>query len=167
MAQDISTLPAPFDYEFLVDHEHLRTVTASSSSTATDPWIEPERLKLRHRIGRGPFGDVWLATHHQSTEDYDEYHEVAAKMLPPIREEHMKTALEKFCELYFQCQGVASVCWLLGISILNGRVGSCILFSIWEILNLLGETLIISYIANIVVMLTDMHHYEFLRGFNW
>ena len=138
MAQDIATPPVPFDFELLVG-DHLRTVTASSNSSRTDPWIEPERLKLRHRIGRGPFGDVWLATHHQSTEDYDEYHEVAAKMLPPIREEHMKTALEKFCELYFRCQGVGRVCWLLGISILNGRVrhGLCILFSIWEIFNIL------------------------------
>ncbi|KAG5030948.1 hypothetical protein JHK85_014930 [Glycine max] len=132
MAQDTATPPVPFDFELLVG-DHLRTVSASSSSSRADPWIEPERLKLRHRIGRGPFGDVWLATHHQSTEDYDEYHEVAAKMLPPIREEHMKTALEKFCELYFRCQGVARVCWLLGISILNGRVrhGLCILFSIF------------------------------------
>ncbi|ESW09001.1 hypothetical protein PHAVU_009G092300 [Phaseolus vulgaris] len=129
MAQDIGTPPVPFDFELLVgDPENLRTVKASSSST--DPWIEPERLKLRHRIGRGPFGDVWLATHHQSTEDYDEYREVAAKMLPPIREEHMKTALEKFCELYFHCQGAARVCWLLGISILNGRI--CIIMNFYE-----------------------------------
>ncbi|XP_014502335.1 CBL-interacting serine/threonine-protein kinase 2 [Vigna radiata var. radiata] len=129
MAQDIGTPPVPFDFELLVgDPENLRTVKASSSST--DPWIEPERLKLRHRIGRGPFGDVWLATHHQSTEDYDEYHEVAAKMLPPIREEHMKTALEKFFELYFQCQGAARVFWLLGISILNGRI--CIIMNFYE-----------------------------------
>lgn len=148
MAQDIASPAVPFDFELLVgDPENLRTVKASSSST--DPWIEPERLKLRHRIGRGPFGDVWLATHHQSTEDYDEYHEVAAKMLPPIREEHMKTALEKFFELYFQCQGAARVCWLLGISILNGRVrhGLCILFSIWEIFNFVR----ICYMANIFV----------------
>ncbi|XP_020238586.1 E3 ubiquitin-protein ligase KEG [Cajanus cajan] len=129
MAQDIATQPAPFDFELLLsDTENLRTVTASSGST--DPWIEPERLKLRHRIGRGPFGDVWLATHHQSTEDYDEYHEVAAKMLPSIREEHMKTALEKFCQLYFQCQGADRVCWLLGISILNGRI--CIIMNFYE-----------------------------------
>ncbi|CAJ1973704.1 unnamed protein product [Sphenostylis stenocarpa] len=129
MAQDIVTPPVPFDFELLVDDpDHLRTVKASSSRK--DPWIEPERLKLRHRIGRGPFGDVWLATHHQSTEDYDEYHEVAAKMLPPIREEHMKTALEKFCELYFNCQGVPRVCWLLGISILNGRI--CIIMNFYE-----------------------------------
>ncbi|XP_027354492.1 E3 ubiquitin-protein ligase KEG [Abrus precatorius] len=129
MAQDIANPPSPFDFELLVDDpEHLRTVTASLSNT--DPWIEPERLKLRHRIGRGPFGDVWLATHHQSTEDYDEYHEVAAKMLPPIREEHMKTVLEKFRELYFQCQGVAGACSLLGASILNGRI--CIIMNFYE-----------------------------------
>ncbi|KAL2346704.1 hypothetical protein Fmac_000704 [Flemingia macrophylla] len=129
MAQDIATQPAPFDFELLLgDLENLRTVTATSGST--DPWIEPERLKLRHRIGRGPFGDVWLATHHQSSEDYDEFHEVAAKILPPIREEHMKTALEKFCQLYFQCQGVDRVCWLLGISVLNGRI--CIIMNFYE-----------------------------------
>ncbi|KAG5048404.1 hypothetical protein JHK85_009507 [Glycine max] len=120
MAQDIATPPVPFDFELLVG-DHLRTVTASSNSSRTDPWIEPERLKLRHRIGRGPFGDVWLATHHQSTEDYDEYHEVAAKMLPPIREEHMKTALEKFCELYFQCQGAARICIIMNFY--EGSVG--------------------------------------------
>lgn len=123
MAREVVASPsaASFEYEILDDNaEILRTVRTSYSRT--DPWIEPERLKLRHRIGRGPFGDVWLATHHQSTEDYDEYHEVAAKMLYPIREDHMKIVLEKFNELYFKCQGVASVCWLHGISVLNGRV---------------------------------------------
>ena len=41
--------PAPFEYEILdSDAEVLRTVRASSNHT--NPWIEPERLKLRHRI---------------------------------------------------------------------------------------------------------------------
>ena len=123
MAREVITTPpgASFEYEFLEgDSDFPGTVRASSSRT--NPWIEPERLKLRHRIGRGPFGDVWLATHHHSTEDFDEYHEVAAKMLYPIREDNMKIILEKFNELYSKCQGVASVCWLHGISILNGRV---------------------------------------------
>ncbi|XP_040866905.1 uncharacterized protein [Glycine max] len=121
--------PAPFEYEILdSDAEVLRTVRASSNHT--NPWIEPGRLKLRHRIGRGPFGDVWLATHHQSTEDYDEYHEVAAKMLHPIKEDHVKIVLEKFNELYFKCQGVASISWLHGISVLNGRI--CIIMNLYE-----------------------------------
>ncbi|XP_027330694.1 MAP3K epsilon protein kinase 2-like isoform X1 [Abrus precatorius] len=120
---------ASFEYEILdSDADILRTVRPSSSRA--NPWIEPERLKLRHRIGRGPFGDVWLATHHQSTEDYDEYHEVAAKMLHPIREDHMNIVLEKFSELYFKCQGVASVSWLHGISILNGRIS--IIMNLYE-----------------------------------
>lgn len=118
----IATPSAPsFEYEILDrDAEFLRPVGASSNRTSA--WIEPERLKLRHRIGRGPFGDVWLATHHQSTDDYDEYHEVAAKMLPAIAEDQTKIVLEKFNELYFKCQGVTSVSWIHGISILNGRV---------------------------------------------
>lgn len=123
MSKEVISTPsaASFDYEILDrDSDILRTSRASSNRA--NPWIEPERLKLRHRIGRGPFGDVWLATHHQSTEDYDEYHEVAAKMLYPIREDHVKIVLEKFNELYFKCQGIASICWLHGISILNGRV---------------------------------------------
>ncbi|KAJ1404883.1 Serine-threonine/tyrosine-protein kinase, catalytic domain [Sesbania bispinosa] len=120
---------ASFDYEILdSDPDIVRTVRASSNQA--NPWIEPERLKLRHRIGRGPFGDVWLATHHQSTEDYDEYHEVAAKMLYPIREEHVKIVLEKFNDLFYKCQGVASVCWLHGISIINGRI--CIIMNLYE-----------------------------------
>ncbi|OIW15000.1 hypothetical protein TanjilG_30719 [Lupinus angustifolius] len=132
--QVIATPPAPFDYVLLDgDAEHPITVRASSSNV--EPWIEPEMSKLRHRICRGPLGDVWLATHHQSTEDYGEYHEVAAKMLPPLREDHMKTVLEKFHELYFQLQGVAMACCLHGFSIMNGRVkfGLCILFAMWEI----------------------------------
>ncbi|OIV96479.1 hypothetical protein TanjilG_07871 [Lupinus angustifolius] len=128
--QVIATLSASsFDYVLLDgDVEHPKTVKASSSNT--DPWIKPEMLKLRHRIGRGAFGDVWLATHHQSTEDYDEYHEVAVKMLPLLREDQMKTVLEKCHELYFQLQGVARACGLHGISIINGRI--CIVMSFYE-----------------------------------
>ncbi|KAL2318072.1 hypothetical protein Fmac_031948 [Flemingia macrophylla] len=135
MSKEVIPSPsaAPFEYEILDSNaEILRTVKASSC--CADPWIEPERLKLRHRIGRGPFGDVWIATHHQSTEDYDEYHEVAAKMLHPLREDDVKIVLAKFNELYFKCQGVASVSWLHGISILNGRVRFeiCIIMKSYE-----------------------------------
>ncbi|KAF7830308.1 E3 ubiquitin-protein ligase KEG [Senna tora] len=132
MAKEVIATPptSSFDeYELLGDDpENFRTVKASSNSSS--PWIEPERLKLRHRIGRGPFGDVWLATHHQSTADYDEYHEVAAKMLYPIKEDHMKIVLEKFDDLYFKCQGVAGACWLHGISVLSGRI--CIIMNFYE-----------------------------------
>ncbi|XP_019447557.1 PREDICTED: E3 ubiquitin-protein ligase KEG-like isoform X2 [Lupinus angustifolius] len=128
-ASPTSPSTASFEYEILDGNaEILQTVRASSSHASS--WTEPERLKLRHRIGRGPFGDVWLATLHQSTEDYDEFHEVAAKMLYPIKEDHMKIVLEKFNELYFKCQGVASICWLHGISVLNGRI--CIIMNLYE-----------------------------------
>ncbi|BAT82334.1 hypothetical protein LR48_Vigan909s000500 [Vigna angularis] len=119
---------APFEFEILDSDSYIvRSVRASTNRA--NPWIEPERLKLRHRIGRGIFGDVWLATHHQSTEDYDEYHEVAAKMLHSIGEDHMMTVIEKFNELYFKCQGVASMSWLHGISILEGRI--CIIMNFY------------------------------------
>ncbi|XP_027189484.1 protein KINASE OF THE OUTER CHLOROPLAST MEMBRANE 1 isoform X3 [Cicer arietinum] len=120
---------ASFDYEIL-DKDPDIPRTAVVPSNRTNPWIEPETLKLRHRIGRGPFGDVWLATLHQSTEDYDEYHEVAAKMLHPTREDHVKIVLEKFNELYLKCQGISNVCKIHGISILNGRI--CIIMNLYE-----------------------------------
>jgi hypothetical protein len=121
--QIVPTQPgASFEYELLEDDpEHLITVVVASSSQRS-PWIEPSKLKLRHRIGRGPFGDVWLATHHQSTEDYDEFHEVAVKMLQPIKEEHTRALLDKFEDLFSKCQGVGGVCWLHGVSIISGKV---------------------------------------------
>ncbi|MCI72760.1 E3 ubiquitin-protein ligase KEG-like, partial [Trifolium medium] len=61
-----SSSGAPFDYEIL-DKDPGIPKTAGLPSNCTNPWIEPEPLKLLHRIGRGPFGDVWLATLHQST----------------------------------------------------------------------------------------------------
>ncbi|PNY12470.1 tyrosine kinase family protein [Trifolium pratense] len=124
-----SSSAAPFDYEIL-DKDRDIPRTAGLPSNRTNPWIEPETLKLQHRIGRGPFGDVWLATLHQSTEDYDQHHEVAAKMLHPIREDHVKIVLEKFNELYFKCQGISSVSWIHGISILNGRI--CVIMNLYE-----------------------------------
>lgn len=118
---------ASFEYEILDrDSDGLRTVGASSEQTS--PWIEPVKLKLRHRIGRGPFGDVWLATHHQSTEDYDEYHEVAIKMFHPIKEDNMRTVLDKLKDIFHKCQGVGGVCWLYGTSIINGKVSRFFVF---------------------------------------
>lgn len=111
-----------FEFELLEgDSDHTRTVVLASSSPSS-PWIEPAKLKLRHRIGRGPFGDVWLATCHQSTKDYDEFHEVAVKMLHPIEEHHTRAVLDKFEDLFSKCQGVEGVCVVRGGSIISGKV---------------------------------------------
>ncbi|EEF46948.1 E3 ubiquitin-protein ligase KEG isoform X2 [Ricinus communis] len=118
-----------FEYElFEGDYDRLRTVVASSNQST--PWIDPENLKLRHRIGRGPFGDVWLATHHHSTEDYDEYHEVALKMLHPVKEDHVRVLLDKFDDLFLKCGGIEGVCLIRGISIINGKI--CIIMRFYE-----------------------------------
>lgn len=119
---------ASYEYELLEDDDQLRTVVVSSSQIS--PWIQPAKLKLRHRIGRGAFGDVWLATHHQSMEDYDEFHEVAVKMLHPIKEDHIRDVLHKFEDFFSKCQGVGGVCWLHGISIINGKL--CIIMKFYE-----------------------------------
>ena len=133
--QIVPTQPgASFEYELLEDDpDHPTTVVASSSQIS--PWIEPSKLKLRHRIGRGPFGDLWLATHHQSTEDYDEFHEVAIKMLQPIKEEHARALLDKFEDLFSKCQGVGGVCWLHGVSVISGKVDYLYFYLMhcWEI----------------------------------
>lgn len=119
--------PAAFEYElFEGDPDDLRTVVATSSQST--PWIDPATLKLRHRIGRGPFGDVWIATHHQSTKDFEEYHEVAVKMLHPVKEDHVKTVLQKFDRMFSKCQGIGGVCWLHGVSVLGGKVSAMCVF---------------------------------------
>ncbi|KAK9281305.1 hypothetical protein L1049_004203 [Liquidambar formosana] len=131
MAEQMGVAPpvASFEYElFEGDPEHLRTVVATP--TQINPWIDPESLKLKHRIGRGPFGDVWLATHHQSGDDFDEYHEVAVKMLHSIKEDHMQTLLAKIEQLFLKCRGLQGVHWLHGISVLNGKI--CIAMKFYE-----------------------------------
>ncbi|KAF2287236.1 hypothetical protein GH714_039407 [Hevea brasiliensis] len=121
--------PPSFEYElFEGDPEQLRTVVALSNYST--PWIDPAKLKLRQRIGRGPFGDVWLATHYHSTDNYDEYHEVAVKMLNPVKEDHVKVLLDKFDDLFLKCRGIEGVCFLYGISIIIGKI--CIVMKFYE-----------------------------------
>lgn len=124
-----STPAVSFDYELYEgDPDHLRTVVATPPQIS--PWIVPASLNLKHRIGRGPFGDVWLATHHQSGADFDEYHEVAVKMLHPIKEDHMQKFVSKFEELFPKLRGQSGVCWLHGISIISGKI--CIAMKFYE-----------------------------------
>ncbi|XVF89332.1 hypothetical protein PTKIN_Ptkin19aG0121500 [Pterospermum kingtungense] len=119
------------EYEFLEgdDDQQLRTVVAASNQKI--PWIDPSMLKLRHRIGKGPFGDVWLATYHPSSpEDYGQCSEVAIKMLHPIKQDDMRSLLDKFVDLYSQCQGVNNICFLQGVSIISGKI--CIVMKFYE-----------------------------------
>lgn len=102
-----------FDYE-IIEGESKTALAAAGTS----PWIDSATLELRHRIGRGPFGDVWLATHHQSTKDY----EVAIKMLHPINKDQMRVVVDKFKDLVSKSQGIENVCLLRGVSIISGRV---------------------------------------------
>lgn len=112
---------ASFEYElFEGDPDHLRTVVATPAPTG--PWIDPASLKLKYRIGRGSFGDVWLATNHQSSVDYEEYHELAVKVLHPLNEDHSQKFMDKFEELFFKLRGLHGVCWLHGISIIDEKV---------------------------------------------
>ncbi|GFZ08344.1 protein kinase superfamily protein [Actinidia rufa] len=120
--------PASFEFELVEGDSCQLTVKALPSQISL--WIDPTTIKLRHRIGRGPFGDVWLATHHQTTENYVEYREVAVKMLHPIREDHIKVVLDKFSDLFCKCQSLKGVCLLQGISIIGGKM--CIVMKFYE-----------------------------------
>ncbi|KAJ0030740.1 hypothetical protein Pint_12418 [Pistacia integerrima] len=109
-----AALPAAFEYE------------------QTTMWINPARLKLGHRIGTGPFGETWLAMLRRSMEDYDYYEdrEVAVKMLHPVKGDHMRVLLDKLDDLFSKCQGVAGVCFLQGISVMNGKI--CLVMKSYE-----------------------------------
>lgn len=130
MAGQVANRPAPsFEFELVEgDSDELTTVVASASHIS--PWIDPMTIKLRHRLGRGPFGDVWLATHHRVSEDYEEYHEVAVKMLHPIKEDNINAVLDKLNNLFSKCQGLEGSCWLHGISIISGKI--CIIMKFYE-----------------------------------
>lgn len=118
-----------FEYMlFEGDADHLKPVVATPNQIS--PMIDPTLLKLTHRIGRGPFGDVWIATHHQRSKDFDHYHEVAVKMLYPIKDDQIQLFLSKFDDLFSKCLGLENVCFLHGISVQNGRV--CIAMKFYE-----------------------------------
>ncbi|KAH6832331.1 Protein kinase superfamily protein [Perilla frutescens var. hirtella] len=130
MAEQIS-LVLPFDYELYEgDPDQLRTVDATPA--LPNSYIDPASLKLKYRIGHGLFGDVWVATHHQSGTDYDQYHEVAVKMLHPIKEGHENEFLHKFEELWrnSKSRNLQGVCWLHGITIISGKI--CIALKSYE-----------------------------------
>ncbi|XP_058115573.1 uncharacterized protein LOC131258338 [Magnolia sinica] len=131
MAGQVGASPSTSSFEYELyggDPDH--PITIVSTPNTISPWIDPGVLKLRHRIGRGSFGDVWLATQHQSTEDYDEYHEVAVKMLFPIKEDQINNFLAKFEDVFSKCQEVRGVCFLHGVSTIGGKI--CIVMKFYE-----------------------------------
>lgn len=118
----VANRPAPlFDF-VMVDGDSGDVSTLTASSHQMTQFVDPTTIKLRHRIGRGAFGDVWLATHHRSSEDHDEYHEIAVKMLHPVKEENVRDVLNRLSDLLFKCQGLDTVCRLYGLSVINKRV---------------------------------------------
>ncbi|KAL0915284.1 hypothetical protein M5K25_015689 [Dendrobium thyrsiflorum] len=131
MAGQFSVSESSDSFEYMLfegDPDHLKPVMLKPNRIS--PWINPDMLKLGHRIGRGPFGDVWLASHHHCSEDYDRFHEVAVKMLYPIKDDFIQVFISKFEDIFSKCQGLENVCLLHGISILNGRV--CIVMKFHE-----------------------------------
>ncbi|KAI3970233.1 hypothetical protein MKX01_023880 [Papaver californicum] len=130
MSNNSNSAADAFEFELLEgDPENLKTVVATPNQISS-PWIDSSALKLKHRIGRGLLGDVWLATHHRSAEDYDEHHEVAVKMLHPVKEDHMQAVVDRFQNLFSTYQGIQSVCRLHGISNTNGKI--CIVMKFYE-----------------------------------
>lgn len=124
-----SQATSSFDFELVGDDSDQLTAVVASSNQIS-PWIDPSKIKLRHRIGRGPFGDVWLATRHQATEEYEEYHEVAVKMLHPIREDAINVVLSRLDDLFSKCQELESVCRMQGVSMISGKL--CIVMKFYE-----------------------------------
>ena len=68
---------------------------------------------------------MWIATLHHFADDYDEYHEVAVKMLNFIREEQMQPFVAKFEGIFDKYQGTQRVCWPYGISVKKGKEALC------------------------------------------
>ncbi|XP_078438800.1 protein kinase superfamily protein [Wolffia australiana] len=119
----------PFEYMLYEgDPDHLKTIV--SSPRQKSPRINPDVLKLMHRIGRGPFGDVWIATYHLFSKDYDEHHEVAVKVLNSFKEDQIPTFLTRFDQAFVKCQGIHGTCLLQGVSVKMGKV--CIAMKFYE-----------------------------------
>lgn len=85
---------------------------------------------LNNRIGRGQFGDMWIATRHIKDLGESRYHEVAVKMLSPFKDDQLLSFKSRFDEVFSKCRGLESVCMLHGISVQNGRVWSFFSFFI-------------------------------------
>ncbi|XP_051137411.1 uncharacterized protein LOC127255741 [Andrographis paniculata] len=118
-------------FEFvIIDGEVMENSTSAASSKQPTPWIDPAAIRLRHRIGRGPFGDVWLATHRRASEDYEECHEVAVKVLNPVKEDSVRDAINRLDTVLSKCQGLETVCWIYGLSIISKRI--CIVMKFYE-----------------------------------
>lgn len=123
MAEKIIIPDRTVSFEYMLfdgDPDDLRTVVATP--TQMSPWIEAAELKLKHRIGRGTFGDVWLATHHQFADDFEEYHEVAVKVLHPLKEDLTQMFVDRFERIFLRSREMQGVGWLHGVSIMNGQV---------------------------------------------
>lgn len=100
------------------------------SQNQINSWIDTGDLQLKHRIGRGQFGDMWIATRHIKDLGQSRYHEVAVKMLYPFKDDQLLSFKSRFDEVFLKCRGLESVCMLHGISVQNGRV--CIVMMFYE-----------------------------------
>eukprot|EP00245_Coleochaete_scutata_P002620 TRINITY_DN13533_c0_g1_i1.p1 TRINITY_DN13533_c0_g1~~TRINITY_DN13533_c0_g1_i1.p1 ORF type:complete len:670 (-),score=126.43 TRINITY_DN13533_c0_g1_i1:578-2587(-) len=94
------------------------------------PLVDPQDVKLTHRIGKGPLGEVWLATLHNATEDFDEFHEVAVKLLPDGVIKDDETIVSKFKELFAKVHDLDNICAPQGICRKNGQI--CIVMKLYE-----------------------------------
>lgn len=127
-----------------------RALTATSEEF--NRWIDPTTIMLRHRIGRGPFGDVWLATH-RASKDSEEYCEIAIKMLHPVKEDSIRDVLNRVDDLISKCQGLRTVCSIHGLSVLNKRI--CIVMEFYE--GSIGDKMV--YIKGGKLSLSDVLRY--------
>lgn len=110
------------DYEICDNDPPSAARMAVVESPQSSFWIKPEDVNLKHRIGRGPFGDVWLATLHSFNEEFDEFHEVAAKTLSFVTEEQVTDLQPKLYYIFQRCQNLSRVNWPRGISKKNDKV---------------------------------------------
>ncbi|GER35332.1 protein kinase [Striga asiatica] len=128
--QAVANRPASsFEFE-LVEGDSGDSSTVIAAPNQNTPWIDPTTIKLRHRIGRGAFGDVWLATHHRVSSDYEEYREVAVKMLHSVKEDNIRDVLNRLDSIISKCQGLETVCLLHGLSVINKKI--CIIMKFYE-----------------------------------